>query len=181
MIKKIICKTAFILKDKRGLSFPIIIGILVAGLIIASFIIQIGTIYVVTGGVNDEVQGVLTDDVENNISTVYYGMRAGTTAAYVPDGQGGWTDETTTARFYSDIQSQLGLNSNMQKIDSSGGLHYTIADLHVTIHNPAVGDPSSHYSETATYTLEVPYIVAGSALPSFKTNLSAKSGITNEF
>lgn len=169
-----------VIKSRRGTAFPLVALVTTGLLLIVAVSIQIGILYSITAGVKNEVQGDLNDDVQNNYTSVYYGNREENTAGYTPDGGGNWTDKTTSVLIQK-VESHYGLDDSLRKIDSSGNIRFQITNLNVSISNPQTQNTSSHYMETATYTLKIPVFVYGNALPSFSIRQIVKSGSTNRF
>lgn len=169
-----------ILKSRRGTAFPLIMLVTMSLLLVVAVALQISIINSITAGVKNEVQGDLNDDVQNNYTSVYYGNREENTAGYTPDGSGNWTDKTTSGLIQK-VQNHYGLDDSLRRLDSSGNIRFQITNLNVSVSNPQTQNISSHYMETATYTLKIPVFVAGNALPSFSIRQTAKSGSTNRF
>ena len=170
-----------VLKSKRGTAFPYAVMVVMGVLLMVAVIVQIGTLYLVTAGVRNEVQADLINDVQDNYTSVYYGNRESNTAGYTPDGSGDWTDTTDTDGFYADLQQNLGLDNAMEKVDANGNIHYQITDIQIHQSNPDVGGTSTHYLESVTYTLKIPVMLAGNMLPDFSIDQTVKAGEINKF
>lgn len=170
-----------VLKSKRGTAFPYAVMVVMGILLMVAVTVQIGTLYLVTAGVRNEVQADLINDVQDNYTSVYYGNRESNTAGYTPDGSGDWTDTTDTDGFYENLQQNLGLDNAMEKVDANGNIHYQITDIRISESNPAAGNSSLHYQECVTYTLKVPVMLAGNMLPDFSINQTVKAGEIDKF
>lgn len=170
-----------VLKSRRGTAFPYAVMVVMGVLLIVAVTVQIGTLYLVTAGVRNEVQADLISDAQDNYTSVYYGNRESITAGYTPDGSGDWTDTTDTDEFIADLQQNLGLDNALEKVDSGGNIHYQITDIQISESNPDVGGTSSHYQECATYTLKIPVMLAGNMLPPFSINQTVKAGDVDKF
>ena len=73
-----------ILKDRRGVSFPLIVAIALVLVIMLCGISEYFRLLIVAQGVRDAVQEAVISAVNDNYDDVYHGVREGYSGAYQP-------------------------------------------------------------------------------------------------
>lgn len=170
------------LKSRRGEAYLYVIVVLIVTLLIFSVILQTVRVYSYAGKSKTLVQTALAESCIQNYSAVYYGMREGNTGAYVPDGSGDFSPAANTDQVRRYLLGDCGFKedgSALVKPDAGGNTLFGIDNLSVSVTNPS--DGSGNYSESATYTLSVPFFIAGNILPDITVHLSVKSGYTAKY
>ena len=104
-----------ILKDRRGVAFPLIIAIVLVLVMLMCCISEYFRLLIVAQGVRDAVQEAVISTVNDNYDDVYHGVREGYSGAYQP--LAGDFEESLD---YGDIYGRYPL------ADLSGRLPYSI-------------------------------------------------------
>ena len=73
-----------ILKDQRGVAFPLIIAIVLVLVMLMCCISEYFRLLIVAQGVRDAVQEAVISTVNDNYDDVYHGVREGYSGAYQP-------------------------------------------------------------------------------------------------
>lgn len=73
-----------ILKDRRGVAFPLIIAIVLVLVMLMCCISEYFRLLIVAQGVRDAVQEAVISTVNDNYDDVYHGVREGYSGAYQP-------------------------------------------------------------------------------------------------
>lgn len=175
-----------ILKDKSGSSFPLIIAVTLALIMIFTGIAEYFRLMIIAQGVRDAVQDAVISTVNDNYDDVYHGVREGYSGGYQPV-----VDDFQESLDYGDIYGRL---DNILGLNQSGGYHikstsdnkmeFRISDLDVVIRNASIasGDiPSSRFKIDSTIMLEVPVSFGGKLLPSMKIRIKTSAGYTPKF
>lgn len=124
-----------ILKDQRGVAFPLIIAIVLVLVMLMCCISEYFRLLIVAQGVRDAVQEAVISTVNDNYDDVYHAVREGYAAGWYPDGTGRWDESIDTGDVYGQLSETLGLENaagGYQKI-SDGEVEYTISDLSVVL------------------------------------------------
>jgi hypothetical protein len=175
-----------ILKCKKAKSYPLIIAISLAIIIIACACFEYMRLMIIAQGVRDAVESSIISVSTNNYSDVYASLREGYSGGYVNDG-GGFTEQINTGDVYARLDSLLGLkNESGYHVKYAGDLmEYRISNLNVTVINapfaPSNRDTAQKFLAEATIYLEVPLSFGWSALPSMKITLKVKASWTPKF
>lgn len=175
-----------VLKDKSGSSFPLIIAVTLALIMIFTGISEYFRLMIIAQGVRDAVQDAVISTVNDNYDDVYHGVREGYSGGYQPV-----VDDFQESLDYGDIYGRL---DNILGLNQSGGYHikstsdnkieFRIWDLDVVIRNAPIasGDiPSSRFKIDSTIMLEVPVSFGGKLLPSMKIRIKTSAGYTPKF
>ncbi|OLS03544.1 hypothetical protein TICRE_04010 [Tissierella creatinophila DSM 6911] len=183
---KLLNKLKLILKDKGGSSFPLIIAVTLALIIIFTGISEYFRLMIIAQGVRDAVQDAVISTVNDNYDDVYHGVREGYSGGYQPV-----ADDFQESLNYGDIYGRL---DNILGLNQSGGYHikstsdnkmeFRIWDLDVVIRNAPIasGDIlSSRFKIDSTIMLEVPVSFGGKLLPSMKIRIKTSAGYTPKF
>ena len=73
-----------ILKDQRGVAFPLIVAIVLVLVMLMCCISEYFRLLIVAQGVRDAVQEAVISTVNDNYDDVYHGVREGYSGAYQP-------------------------------------------------------------------------------------------------
>jgi len=181
MIKLINC-----FRDKKGSSFPLIIAITLALVIIMCGILEFFRLNIIASGVKEAVQDAIIITVNDNYTNVYHGVREGYSGGYLPDGSS-FSYSVNTGDVYGHMDSTLGTTVESGKhIKYSGDvLEYKLSGLEVTVRNAPLA-PSSprnaqRFEADAVILLEVPVQFGGKQLPPMKIKLKVQAGYTEVF
>lgn len=169
-----------IIRNKGGTSFPLIVAVTLALLIIFCGISEYIRLMIIAQGVRDAVQSSVISTVNDNCSEVYHGVREGYSGAYQPS-----ADDFKESLDYSDIYKRLdrvlGLRpENGSHVKYTGNaVEFRLSDLSVDLENmplaPSDPDNSKGFLADATVKLEVPVSFCGQSLPPMKINLKAQA------
>lgn len=181
MIKLINC-----FRDKKGSSFPLIIAITLALVIIMCGILEFFRLNIIASGVKEAVQDAIIITVNDNYANVYHGVREGYSGGYLPDGSS-FSYSIDTGDVYDHMDTTLGTTVESGKhIKYSGDVvEYKLSGLEVTVRNAPLA-PSSprnaqHFEADAVILLEVPVQFGGKQLPPMKIKLKVQAGYTEAF
>ena len=167
-----------ILKDRRGVAFPLIIAIVLVLVMLMCCISEYFRLLIVAQGVRDAVQEAVISTVNDNYDDVYHSVREGYAAGWYPDGTGRWDESVDTGDVYGQLASTLGLEntgSGYQKI-SNGNVEYTISGLSVELSNNALSSGQSKgYTAAVEIRLEVPVRFLGNLLPAAEMTLHTEA------
>ena len=167
-----------ILKDRRGVAFPLIIAIVLVLVMLMCCISEYFRLLIVAQGVRDAVQEAVISTVNDNYDDVYHAVREGYAAGWYPDGTGRWDESVDTGDVYGQLASTLGLEntgSGYQKI-SNGNVEYTISGLSVELSNNALSSGQSKgYTAAVEIRLEVPVRFLGNLLPAAEMMLHTEA------
>lgn len=174
------------LSNKSGASFPLIVAIALALLLIFCGVSEYFRLMIIAQGVRNAMQSAVISTVNDNYDDVYHGIREGYSGAYQPI-----ADEFEESLDYGDIydriDSILGLTDSghcHKKSTAKGELEFRIWDLSVDIRNApfATGDQkSSRFEADSTIMLEVPVSFAGKTLPSMQIKVKSTAGYIPKF
>jgi hypothetical protein len=173
-------------RDKKGSSFPLIIAITLALVIIMCGILEFFRLNIIASGVKEAVQDAIIITVNDNYANVYHGVRERYSGGYLPDGSS-FSYSVDTGDVYGHMDSTLGTTIESGKhIKYSGDvLEYKLSGLEVTVRNAPLA-PSSprnaqRFEADAVILLEVPVQFGGKQLPSMKSKLKVQAGYTEVF
>jgi len=169
-----------IIRNKGGTSFPLIVAVTLALLIIFCGISEYIRLMIIAQGVRDAVQSAVISTVNDNYSEVYHGVREGYSGAYQPS-----VDDFKESLDYGDIYKRLdnvlGLRSeNGSHVKYAGNaIEFRLSNLSVDLENmpftPANPNNSKGFLADATIKLEVPVSFCGQSLPPMRINLKAQA------
>ena len=173
-------------RDKKGSSFPLIIAITLALVIIMCGILEFFRLNISASGVKEAVQDAIIITVTDNYANVYHGVREGYSGGYLPDGSS-FSYSVDTGDVYDHMDTTLGTTVESGKhIKYSGDVvEYKLSGLEVTVRNAPLA-PSSprnaqHFEADAVILLEVPVQFGGKQLPPMKIKLKVQAGYTEVF
>ena len=90
-----------ILKDRQGLSFPLVIAITLVLVILLCGISEYFRLQIIASGVREAVQDAIISTVNDNYAGVYHGAREGYSGGYQTDGSSSWEQAITEGDVYS--------------------------------------------------------------------------------
>jgi hypothetical protein len=173
-------------RDKKGSSFPLIIAITLALVIIMCGILEFFRLNIIASGVKEAVQDAIIITVNDNYANVYHGVREGYSGGYLPDGSS-FSYSVDTGDVYGHMDSTLGTTVESGKhIKYSGDVvEYKLSGLEVTVRNaplaPSSPNNAQHFEADAVIFLEVPVQFGGKQLPPMKIKLKVQAGYTEVF
>lgn len=174
------------LKNRNGFSFPLVVAVTLALVIILCGITEYMRLNIIASGVREAVEDGIIVTVNDNYANVYHGVREGYSGSYQPD-----TDDFEEALDYGDIyrylDNTLGTKiSGGRRVKYAGeAVEYALSCLSVTIKNAplAPSDPENaqKFIADAVIRLEVPVRFGGKFLPPMVINLKVQAGYTEVF
>lgn len=173
-------------RDKKGSSFPLIIAITLALVIIMCGILEFFRLNIIASGVKEAVQDAIIITVNDNYANVYHSVREGYSGGYLPDGDS-FSYSVDTGDVYGHMDSTLGTTIESGKhIKYSGDVvEYKLSGLEVTVRNaplaPSSPENAQHFEADAVILLEVPVQFGGKQLPPMKIKLKVQAGYTEVF
>ncbi len=168
------------LKDKRGISFPLIVAVALALVIMLCGISEYMRLMIIAAGVRDTVQSAVISTVNDNYDGVYQGAREGYSGGYKPNGSS-WVDSVNYGDVYTRLDKTLGLQAeNGYHVKYSGkAVEFRLSGLSVNIRNAplAPSDPKNTRAFLADtlILLEVPVSFGGKSLPPMRVNLKVQA------
>ena len=93
-------KLRIILKDKSGVSFPLVIGVTLSLLLIFCGVSEYFRLQIIAAGVRDAVEDAIISTVNDNYAGVYHGVREGYSGGYMPYGEGEWEETLDEGDIY---------------------------------------------------------------------------------
>jgi hypothetical protein len=169
-----------IIRNKRGTSFPLIVAVTLALLIIFCGISEYIRLMIIAQGVRDAVQSAVISTVNDNYGRVYHGVREGYSGAYQPSAAD-FEESLNYGDIYGRLDKVLGLRQeNGYHVKYSGNaVEFRLSDLSVDLANmpfaPADPDNSKGFLADAAIKLEVPVSFCGQSLPPMRINLKAQA------
>ena len=176
-----------ILKSGRGAaSFPFIIAITLALIMIFAGISEYLRLLVIAKGVRDAVQSSVIATVVENYDNVYQGAREGYSGAYQPMG-GSFEESLGYGDIYRRMSDVLGLSrsgNQYVKQRGDGSVEFRVWGLSVDIRNAPFAredSPSERFVADCTIELEVPVSFGGKLLPPMRITVKTSAGYTPIF
>ncbi|MPM16889.1 hypothetical protein SDC9_63271 [bioreactor metagenome] len=102
-------------RDKKGSSFPLIIAITLALVIIMCGILEFFRLNIIASGVKEAVQDAIIITVNDNYANVYHGVREGYSGGYLPDGSS-FSYSVDTGDVYDHMDTTLGTTVESGKL-----------------------------------------------------------------
>lgn len=179
-----------ILKDQSGVSFPLIIAVTLALIIILCGVSEYFRLNIIAAGVKEATEDAIISAVNDNYANVYHGVREGYSGGYMPDGEESWEAAISEGDIYTYLDGTLGTQirgGRHVKYAGDGGtaLEFAITGLTVTVRNAplAPSDPENaqRFEADALIRLEVPVRFGGRLLPSMHITLKVQAGYIQVF
>ncbi len=169
-----------IIRNKEGSSFPLIVAVTLALVIIFCGISEYIRLVIIAQGVRDAVQSAIISTVNDSYDDVYHGVREGYSGAYQP-----FAGEFEESLDYGDIYGRL---DDLLDLRYEGGWHvkytgdvveFRLSGLSVDLENmplaPGSPDNANGFLADAVIFLEVPVSFGGEALPPTRINLRVQA------
>lgn len=178
------------IKDRRGVSFPLVIGVTLALILILCGLSEYFRLQIIAAGVKEAVEDAIISTVNDNYAGVYHGVREGYSGGYLPDGDTGWETAVSESDVYAYLDSTIGTESSGGRHvkyagDSGRAMEFAVERLSVTIRNAplAPSDPrnAQRFEADAIIRLEVPVQFGGRLLPSMHITLKVQAGYIEVF
>ena len=173
-------KLSGIIRNKDGTSFPLIVAVALAIVIIFCGVSEYIRLAIIAQGVRDAVQSAVISTVNDSYDDVYHGVREGYSGAYQPT-----ADEFEESLDYGDIYGRLdevlGLRSESgYHVKYTGdAIEFRLSGLSVNLKNmpyaPENPDNSNGFLADAAIRLEVPVTFGGKSLLPMKINLKVQA------
>lgn len=175
-----------ILKDRSGASFPLIVAITLALVMIFAAVSEYQRLLIVAQGVRDAVEDAVISTVNDNYDDVYHGVREGYSGGYQPMA-GDFEESLDYGDIYGRLEDILGLSyrgGRRVKLTSQGKTEFRVWGLSVDIRNAplASGDHAgSRFVADCEIELEVPVSFGGQLLPPMRITVRTSAGYTPRF
>lgn len=179
-----------ILKNQSGASFPLIIAVTLALIIILCGISEYFRLSLIAAGVKEATEDAIISAVNDNYANVYHGVREGYSGGYLPDGTDSWEEAISEGAIYTYLDETLGTRSRGGRHekyagDSESALEFAITGLTVTVRNaplaPSDPEQAQRFKADAQIHLEVPVQFGGRVLPSMQIKLKVQAGYIQMF
>lgn len=179
-----------ILKDRRGVSFPLVISVTLALIMILCGVSEYFRLQIIASGVREAVEDAIISTVNDNYAGVYHGVREGYSGGYLPDGEDSWETAVSEGDIYTYLDSTIGTSQSGGRHvkyagDSGGAMEFAIDSLSVAIRNAplAPSDPGNaqRFEADAVIRLEVPVRFGGRLLPSMHITMKVQAGYIEVF
>lgn len=179
-----------ILKDRRGVSFPLVISVTLALIMILCGVSEYFRLQIIASGVREAVEDAIISTVNDNYAGVYHGVREGYSGGYLPDGEDFWETAVSEGDIYTYLDSTIGTSQSGGRHvkyagDSGNAMEFAIDSLSVTIRNAplAPSDPrnAQRFEADAVIRLEVPVRFGGRLLPSMHITMKVQAGYIEVF
>lgn len=173
-------KICDILKCKKGTSFPLVVAITLAIVLIFCGITESIRLMIIAQGVRDAVQSAVVSTINDNYDNVYHGVREGYSGAYQPNASE-FEGSLSYGDMYGRLDQLLGLRrENGYHVKYAGeDMEFRLSNLSVDLDNmplaPASPDNSKGLLADAVIRLEVPVSFGGESLPPMTINLRVKA------
>ena len=169
-----------ILKSKRGSSFPLVVAITLALVIVFCGISESIRLMIVAQGVRDAVQSAVISTINDNYGNVYHGVREGYSGAYQPSAAD-FQENLDYGDIYGRLDQLMGLRQeNGYHVKCSGDdVEFRVSGLSVDLDNmplaPVAPDNSKGLLADVAIKLEVPVSFGGNSLPPMVINLRVQA------
>ena len=173
-------KLSGIIRNKKGSSFPLIVAVALALVIILCGISEYMRLMIIASGVRDAVQSAIISTVTDNYDDVYHGVREGYSGGYMPSSSS-WADSIDYGDIYGRLDQTLGLRteSGCHVKHADEAVEFKLSGLSVDIRNaplaPSDPDSAQSFLADAVISLEVPVSFGGKSLPPMSINLKVQA------
>lgn len=175
-----------ILKDRRGVAFPLIIAIVLVLVMLMCCISEYFRLLIVAQGVRDAVQEAVISTVNDNYDDVYHGVREGYSGAYQPMA-GDFEESLDYGDIYGRLDSLLNLRSHggyHVQYTEDGKMEFRVWNLSVDLRNASFASADSAGNRLVAdceIELEVPVSFGGRLLPPMRMTVKVSAGYTPRF
>ena len=167
-----------ILKDKRGISYPLTVALVLALLITLCALAEFFRLSIIAYGIRNALQESVISVATTNYNEVYEGLREGYSGGYFMTGDR-WEETLDYGDVYTRLDHLLGTNPD-------GGYHvkwqesayeYRITNLDVSISNApfAPGNASRNFEADVSVQLEIPLSFGWETLPPVRMTIRTKA------
>ncbi|EQB21828.1 hypothetical protein UNSWDHB_831 [Dehalobacter sp. UNSWDHB] len=169
-----------ILRSKKGTSFPLVVAVTLALVLVFCGVSESIRLMIVAQGVRDAVQSAVISTINDNYDNVYHGVREGYSGAYQPNASD-FEESLDYGDMYGRLDQLLGLRKeNGYHVKYAGDdIEFRLSGLSVNLDNmplaPASPDNSKGLLADAAIKLEVPVSFGGKTLPPMVINLRVKA------
>lgn len=179
-----------VLKDRHGVSFPLVIAVTLALVILLCGVSEYFRLQVIAAGVREAMEDAIISTVNDNYAGVYHGVREGYSGGYMPFGDTAWETTVSEGDIYMYLDRTIGTElSGGRHIkyagDSGSAVEFIIDSLSVTIRNaplaPSNPENAQRFEADAVIRLEVPVRFGGKLLPSMHITLKMQAGYIEVF
>lgn len=174
------------IRDRRGISFPLIIAVTLSLVILLCGVSEYLRLLIVAQGVRDAVQEAVISTVNDNYDDVYHGVREGYSGAYQPL-SGDFEESLDYGDIYGRLDDILGLTYRggyHTQYTDDGDMEFRVWGLDVEIRNApfASGDSAGdRFLADCEIELEVPVSFGGELLPPMRMTVQVSAGYTPRF
>lgn len=174
------------LKDQRGVSFPLVIAIVLVLLMVMCGAAEFFRLNIIASGVKEAMQDAIIGTVNDNYANVYHGVREGYSGGYLATGEG-FEYAVDTGDIYFQMDMILGTTEegSAHVKYTEGVVEYRLSGLSVSARNAplAPSDPrnAQRFEADAAIDLEVPVRFAGKVFPAMKVRLKVQAGYIEVF
>lgn len=170
-----------ILRDRHGTSFPLVIAVTLALLMVFCGISEYLRLLIVAQGVRDAVQAAVISTINDNYDDVYHGVREGYSGGYQPK-DGTFKESLDYSDIYGKLEQNLGLiyeNGYRVKFTENDKIEFRVWGLKIELQNAPLASsdsPDSRLTAECKIELEVPVSFAGKLLPPMQLTVGASAG-----
>lgn len=179
-------KVKYILKDKSGKGFPLILAVVLCCLILSTVVFEYMRLNIIARGVRDTVQSAIIDVATENWAVAYPGLREGYSGGYQLSGAS-WQHNINNGNVYGRVSSVLGLTYESGRyVKYAGGqIEYALSGLTLNVQNAPLA-PSNIYgitqlNVTGTIVVQVPLSFGWGHLPMMEITMQLKSKYVPKF
>lgn len=169
-----------ILKSKGGSSFPLVVAVTLALVLVFCGISESIRLMIVAQGVRDAVQSAVISTINDNYDNVYHGVREGYSGAYQPSSSD-FQENLNYGDIYGRLDQLLGLRqeSGYHVKYAGDDMEFRLSGLSVGLDNMPLAlaspDNSKGLLADAVIRLEVPVSFGGNSLPPMVMNLRVQA------
>jgi len=169
-----------ILRSNKGSSFPLVVAVTLALVIVFCGVTESIRLMIVAQGVRDAVQSAVISTINDNYDDVYHGVREGYSGAYQPSVVD-FEESLDYGDIYGRLDQLLGLKQeNGYHVKYAGNaVEFRLSGLSVDLANmpfaPVNPDNSKGFLADATIRLEIPVSFGGKSLLPMIINLKVQA------
>ncbi len=173
-----------IIKDKKGMSYPLTVSLVLALLIALCVLVEFFRLSIIAYGVRNALQESVISVATTNYNEVYDGLREGYSGGYFMTGDC-WEETLDYGDVYTQLDRLLGTNPDgAHHVKWQGnGYEYRVTDLNVSISNAlfAPGNASTNFEADVSVQLEIPLSFGWEALPPVRMTIRTKAAYMPKF
>lgn len=173
-----------ILWDKKGMSTPLTISLILVLLLLLCATSEFFRLNVIASGVRNVLQEAVISVATTNYNEVYNGLREGYSGGYYLD-EGGWVENIDYGDIYTQMDRTLGTDTHngYQVKWQEDGYEFRISELNVIIKNTSLtpGSAEQNFEAEASVRLEVPLSFGWESLPPLSMTIRTKAAYMPKF